>query len=136
MTTGGTPPDHPRPSVFLVEASTDARTLVRNHLEASLQVRIVGAASTLPAAARRIATHAPDVVIVDDLADLQTGILQTGILQPSEPRVVLHATTVPAASLEELGQAGVHEVVFKEVGMLDELVAAVARAAAREVHRK
>lgn len=128
MTGPGSPLDDRLPSAFLVEASVAARALVQQHLEASSLVRIVGAAATLGAAAGSIAIHEPDVVIVDDLADLQAGFPQ-----PPGQRFVLHATTVPAASLEELGRVGVHEVVFKEVGMLDDLVAAVRRAANREV---
>lgn len=108
-------------AVYLVESSEETRALVAGFLERSGRIRVVGTASDLTTAAGCIEEAKPDVVVVDRFPGAKT--LST------DHRVVLHATTVPERTATELQRAGIHAIVFKEVGMLDQLVDTVARAA-------
>lgn len=112
-------------TVYLVESSEETRALVAGFLERSGRVRVVGTAADLTGAAEPIEEANPDVVVVDRFpgADALGG----------EHRVVLHATTVPDRTATELQRVGIHAIVFKEVGMLDQLVDTVERAAMNEI---
>lgn len=117
------------PSVFLVEASDGTRHLVVDFLERSGQVRVVGSAADRGDAADKITRTRPDVVIVDRLPAPPIGSADDPVDNGVGAKLILHTTTVPDRTPAELRQAGVHEVVFKEVGMLDDLIAAVQRVA-------
>ncbi len=116
------------PSVFLVEAAHPIRNLVAEFLRRSGQVRVVGTAVDSHDAAPELVIVRPDVVVVDRVPAPNDGwrqALDAGV----RGGVLLHTTTVPRQSAEELAAVGIVAVVFKEVGKLDELVATVRRMA-------
>lgn len=108
-------------TVYLVEASEETRALVAGFLERSGRIRVVGTAADLATAAAPVKELDPDVVVVDRFPGPE--------LLTADHRVVLHATTFPERTATELRRAGIHAIVFKEVGMLGELVETVLRAA-------
>lgn len=110
-------------TVYLVEASEETRALVAGFLERSSRIQVVGTAPDSASAAVAIRELDPDVVVVDRFPGSQ--------VLSADHRVVLHATTVPERTATELQRAGIHAIVFKEVGMLGQLVDTVLRAAGR-----
>lgn len=112
-------------TVYLVESSEETRALVAGFLERSGRVRVVGTAADLTGAAGPIEETNPDVVVVDRFPGCES--LGGG------HRVVLHATTVPDRTATELQRVGIHAIVFKEVGMLGQLVDTVERAAMNDI---
>ena len=112
-------------TVYLVEASEETRTLVAGFLERSGRIRVVGSAADSTSAAAPVRQLDPDVVVVDRFPGSE--------LLSADHRVVLHATTVPERTANELQRAGIHAIVFKEVGMLGELVDTVLHTAGQTV---
>lgn len=108
-------------TVYLVESSEETRALVAGFLERSGRIRVVGTAACLPDADGPIQAANPDVVVVDRFPGANT--------LSGDHRVVLHATTFPERTATELQRAGIHAIVFKEVGMLGQLVETVERTA-------
>ena len=90
-------------------------------LERSDRIQVVGCAPD-STSAPEIQELKPDVVVVDRFPGSD--------LLEADHRIVLHATMAPERTAVELQRAGVHAVVFKEVGMLNDLVDAILRVAA------
>lgn len=118
--TRGTVNDQPT-TVYLVESSEETRALVAGFLERSGRIRVVGTAADPSSAVVPIKESKPDVVVVDRFPGSE--------LLTADHRVVMHATTVPDRTATELRRAGIDAIVFKEVGMLDELIDTVLRVA-------
>ncbi len=112
----------PEPTtVFLIESSQQTRALVADFLGGSDLVRIVGCASDWSNAAAGIQDSDPDVVIVDRFPGPELSAIGCCL--------VIHATSVPERTAAELRTAGICAVVFKEVGMMDDLLSAILHAA-------
>lgn len=110
-------------TVYLVESSEETRALVAGFLERSGRIRVLGTAADPSSAVGPIRESHPDVVVVDRFPGSE--------LLARDHRLVMHATTIPERTATELRRAGIDAIVFKEVGMLDELIDAVLRVAGK-----
>ena len=108
-------------TVFLIESSEETRALVAGFLDSSPLISVVGSGPDLSAAAVGVAELKPDVVVVDRFPGAE--------LSRAGSCVVIHAATIPERTATEFQKAGICAIVFKEVGMLDQLADAVLRAA-------
>ncbi len=107
-------------TVFLIEASEEVGALLSGFLSSSGRIRMLGSANDQSGAMQEIQRLDPDVVVVDAFprAELSAG----------GRTLVIYATTIPNRSVVELHNAGVSDVVLKEAGSLDGLIAAIVRA--------
>lgn len=110
-------------TVFLIESSDETRALVARFLDRSGLIRVVGTANDPSSAMVALTEVDPDVVVIDKFPGSE--------LSADGVCVVIHATTVPERTAGELQRAGICAVVYKEVGMLDDLIDAVLQAAGR-----
>lgn len=110
-------------TVFLIESSDETRDLVAGFLDRSGLIRVVGTANDPSSAMVALTEVDPDVVVIDKFPGPELSADGLG--------VVIHATTVPERTAGELQRAGIRAIVFKEVGMLDDLINAVLQAAGR-----
>lgn len=112
------------PTVFLIDESIAIGDLVAEFLGRSGRIEVVGVATDELDALGRIRVTRPDVVVVDRLPRVDLRAVGTS------PGLVLHVATAPSRDTSELRRHGVTAIVFRQVNLLDELVAAVLDAAA------
>jgi DNA-binding NarL/FixJ family response regulator len=111
-------PDHKRYRVLVVDDSVVPRTAARAMLASSLDLRLVGEASSGPDALRAMETIKPDLVLMDVHMPQMDGPMTAKALLAKYPATKIVAWTVSESSddLLRMIQAGCSGYVLKDVG--------------------
>lgn len=119
------------PLVLVLDTSMLSAELVADYLTRTGAIRVVGTVDTPNDAVALLLQHRPTVFLVDRVPSPIEDEALLSALHAVDPALILHCTIGPSQSVTELESVGIRETVLKEVRSLDQLVAAVHRAANR-----
>jgi hypothetical protein len=112
--------------VLLVDDSADVRRLLRTRMELAAGYDVVAEASDGAEAIVLATQHQPDVVVLDALMPVLTGVDALPALVKGAPhaKVVVYSAFTDDPALERIYDAGAHAVVNKSAP-LDQLFLAI-----------
>ena len=110
--------------VFLLEKQADSRALIFDQLSSRGSFVVAGSAADLieiPA----LWKLRPDVVVMDEIPLPAPEHPFFGAAKAHDAGLILHCSLPPLIPCDQLQLAGIGQVVLKEIGTLDRLVAAI-----------
>lgn len=112
--------------VLIIDDQADIRELLRSYLEATGEFEVLGEASNGEEGLKQAERFRPDVVVLDVLMPVMTGIEVLPLLREAVPRTrIVIYSTVTARQAVEIGLAGGADAYVEKTASRAELIEAL-----------